>query len=47
MLTFAGGIIGNDELRLITLQSAKVGIGEKSEQTVETMKKILEDVENT
>ena len=43
MLTFAAGIMQNDELRPIILQSAKVCIGETSEQTVEIMKKILED----
>ena len=43
MLTFAAGIIENNQLRPIILQSAKVGIGEKSEDTVEIMKEILED----
>ena len=43
MTTFTTRILKNNKIRSIILQAAKVSLGEKSEDTVEIMKEILED----
>ena len=42
MTTFAAGMLKNNEIKLIIIQTSKIGLGEKSKDTIEQLQEALE-----